>query len=69
MTVNENDLVTFQKGLYKDEEGAIYRVVEVNGDRCLLELINTSMVIRPQSVAKLSDLEPYRGKLGVENFD
>jgi ribosomal protein L24 len=57
MSITEGDLVKFKKGLYKDEEGAIYRVLEINGDRAFVELVNTNMVIRPQSVAMLSELE------------
>lgn len=57
MNINVGDLVIFKKGLYKDEDGAIYRVLETNGDRILIELVNTSLVIRPQSIAKLSELD------------
>ena len=56
MEITTGDLVFFRKGLYEDEDGAIYRVLEINGDRCILELENTNMIIRPQSVAMLSDL-------------
>lgn len=59
MTINEGDLVTFKKGLYQDETGATYRVIEINGDRCFIELVNTSMPIRPQSVAQIKELELY----------
>lgn len=55
--VTINSLVEFKKNLYEDETGAIYRVLEINGDRCVLELHNTNMIIRPQSVAILDDLE------------
>jgi len=55
--VRINDLVEFKKNLYKDEVGAIYRVLEINGDRCVIELFNTNMLIRPQSVAMLDELE------------
>lgn len=57
--MNIGDLVTFKKGLYQDEEGTIYRVLEVNGDRTILELVNTKMAIRPQSVGKISELEKF----------
>lgn len=57
MDIKEGDMVIFKKGLYDDEIGAIYRVIQVNGDRCFLELVNTSMPIHPQSVAQLTDLE------------
>lgn len=52
-------LVIFKDGLYDDEKGTIYRVLEVNGDRVVLELENSTMSIRPQSIALLSDLEEY----------
>jgi hypothetical protein len=63
MEIKAGVLVTFKKGLYSDEEGAIYRVIEMNEDRCFLELVNTLMTIRPQSVATVSDLEVYTGNL------
>jgi hypothetical protein len=61
MGVKTGNLVVFKKGLYDDEDGAIYRVLEINGDRCFLELENTNMIIRPQSVAMLSDLMLLEG--------
>ena len=61
MTIAKDDLVVFKRGLYDDEEGAVYKVVEINGDRCFLELVNTNMTIRPQSVATLSELDLYGG--------
>ena len=57
MDIQVGNFVVFRKGLYHDEEGVIYRVLEINGDRVLLELVNTSLVIRPQSIAKLSELD------------
>jgi hypothetical protein len=57
MSIQVGDLVRFKSNLYSDEDGAIYFVLEINGDRTLLELANTNMVIRPQSVAMVSDLE------------
>lgn len=59
MNIKINDLVKFKDGLYEDEEGAVYRVLEINGDRVVIEFVNTNMIIRPQSVAMLSDLEIY----------
>lgn len=56
MDIKIGDLVTFKKGYYPDEEGVVYRVLEINGDRGILELANTNMIIRPQSVATLSEL-------------
>jgi hypothetical protein len=46
-----------KKGLYADEEGAIYKVLEINQDRVLLEFVNTNMPIRPQSIANISEIE------------
>ena len=59
MNIKKGDPVQFKKGLYADEEEAIYTVLEVNGDRCFIELLNTNMAIRPQSAALLSDLDLY----------
>lgn len=61
MGMKIGDFAVFKKGLYDDEDGAIYRVLEINGDRCILELENTNMIIRPQSVAMLSDLMLLEG--------
>ena len=61
MTIKTGDLVRFKKGLYKEEEGLIYLVLEVNGDRSIIEWVNTKMTIRPTSVAMVADLEVYMG--------
>jgi len=60
MEIKIGDLVIFKRGLYADEKGAVYRVLEINGDRCMLELANTNMIIRPQSVAILAELEIFQ---------
>lgn len=57
MDMKIGDWVKFQEGLYKDEEGTMYIVREINGSRSVLELIYPSMVIRPQSIALVCDLE------------
>ena len=49
-------IVKFKDGLYADEEGAIYRVIEDNGDRVFLEFI-CDLRFPPQSVALVRDLE------------
>lgn len=49
--------VTYKKGLYADEDGAIYKVLEVNGDRALLEYVSTTLAIPPQSVGLLDELK------------
>lgn len=50
------DIVKFKDGLYNDEIGAKYKVVEINGDRSVLEFI-CDLLIPPQSIAKTSELE------------
>ena len=57
MDIHLGDLVVFKKGLYADEEDAIYRVLEINGDRVVIELVSTNMYIPPQSIAILNDLD------------
>jgi len=59
MEIKTGDLVTFKKSLYEDEKNTVYRVLEINGDRGMLELANTNMIIRPQSVAILSELDLF----------
>ena len=49
-------IVKFKDELYPDEEGAIYRVIEDNGDRVFLEFI-CDLTFPPQSVARVKDLE------------
>lgn len=66
MSFSKGDLVVFKKGLYADEEGAIYRVLEINGDRGILELVNTKMILRPQTVAVLRELDWYNENLSNE---
>ncbi|MGB8214999.1 MAG: hypothetical protein WCE68_15735 [Anaerolineales bacterium] len=50
------DTVKFQDGLYPDEKGARYKIVEINGDRVFIEFI-CDLPVPPQSVAKLTELE------------
>lgn len=59
MNIKIGDLVTFKAGLYADEAGAVYRVLEVNGDRVILVHANTKLPIPPQSVAMLAELDLY----------
>jgi hypothetical protein len=54
--MEKGDIVKFKAGLYPDEEGAKYRVVEINGDRVVIEFI-CDLPIPPQSIAKTSELE------------
>ena len=49
-------IVKFKDGLYPDEEGATYRVIEDNEDRLFLEFI-CDLTFPPQSVARVKDLE------------
>lgn len=55
------DKVKFIDGLYPDEKGAKYKVVEINGDRAAIEFI-CDLPIPPQSVAKTSELEVVHQK-------
>lgn len=48
--------VKFKDGLYPDEEGAYYRVVEDNGSRVILEFI-CDLPLPPQSIALVEQLE------------
>jgi hypothetical protein len=50
------DTVKFIDGLYPDEEGARYKVVELNGNRAVIEFI-CQLPIPPQSVANFDELE------------
>jgi hypothetical protein len=50
------DIVKFLDGLYPDENGASYRVIEINGDRAIIEFI-CDLPVPPQSIAKVSELE------------
>ena len=50
------DIVKFKDGLYDDEKGARYKVIEINGDRAKIEFI-CQLPIPPNSIAKTSELE------------
>lgn len=50
------DTVQFKSGLYNDEIGARYKVVEINGDRAIIEFI-CDLPIPPQSTAMISELD------------
>ena len=54
--MEKGDRVKFKDGLYADEKGAEYRVLEINGDRAMVEFI-CDLPIPPQSVARISELE------------
>jgi hypothetical protein len=54
--MKKGDTVQFKEGLYSDEVGARYKVVEINGDRVIIEFI-CELPIPPQSIAMLSELE------------
>lgn len=53
--MKKGDTVKFKDGLYPDEQGTWYRVIEINGDRAIIEFI-CQLPIPPQSTAKISDL-------------
>lgn len=54
--MNIGDIVKFIDGLYDDEKGARYKVVEINGDRTIIEFL-CHLPVPPQSIAKTSELE------------
>lgn len=56
------DRVKFIDGLYDDEIGAEYIVLEINGDRGIIEYI-CDLPIPPQSVAKMNELEVINQKV------
>ena len=58
------DIVKFKDGLYEDEKGAKYKVLEVNGDRVSLVFI-CDMPIPPQSVARIEELVVVGTKEGA----
>jgi hypothetical protein len=68
MTIKTGDLVRFKKGLYQEEEGLVYLLLEVNGDRSIIEWVNTKMTIRPTSVAMVADLEIYMDGLQLKEL-
>lgn len=49
------DIVKFRDGLYADEDGTRYKVLEINGDRVVIEFI-CQLPIPPQSVDKIDEL-------------
>ena len=50
------ETVKFIEGLYPDEKGARYKVLEINGDRAVIVFL-CDLPIPPQSIAKMSELE------------
>jgi hypothetical protein len=50
------ETVKFIDGLYPDEKGSKYKVIEMNGDRAVIVFI-CDLAIPPQSIAKISELE------------
>jgi hypothetical protein len=57
MEIKVDNIVKVKSSLDVDEINSVYRVIEINDERCIIELFNTNMVIRPQSVAIVSRLE------------
>jgi len=49
-------VVKFQDGLYADEAGSTYLVIEDNGDRVFIKAIN-NLRLPPVFVARTSELE------------
>lgn len=60
MVFSPDDIVEFAAPL-DDEVGTTYRVVEVNGDRCIIELV-CDMRIRPTWVRLVADLKLVEGR-------
>jgi hypothetical protein len=56
MNLKINDIVKFRDGLYPDEDGATYRIIEINDDRAIIEFI-CALPVPPQSVARIDELE------------
>lgn len=54
--MEKGTIVKFKEGLYSDEDGALYRVIEDNGTRVIIEFI-CDLPIPPQSVALVEELE------------
>jgi hypothetical protein len=54
-TMVKGDTVKFMEGLYIDEKGTRYKVIEINQDNAVIELIS-DLPEPPQSIAKISEL-------------
>lgn len=54
MAIKVGDLVEFIEPM-DDEVGTTYRLIELNGDRCVIELV-CDMKIRPTWVRLVADL-------------
>ena len=50
------DTVKFIDGLYDDEQGSRYKVIEINSDRAIIEYV-CQLPIPPRSVARVEELE------------
>ena len=50
------DTVKFKDGLYQDERDALYKVVEISGDRVIIEFV-CDLPIPPQSLARTIELQ------------
>lgn len=49
------DVVEFKHGLFADEIGARYKILELNGDRAVLQFM-CDLPLPPQSVARVDAL-------------
>ena len=54
--MQKNDLVKFSEILEPGDENLVMRVLEVNGDRVLVETLLPGWSILPTNVFKISDL-------------
>lgn len=50
-----NDMVKFANPMPDEDASGVYRVVEVNGDRCIIE-VQVEMAIKPTQVVMVADL-------------
>jgi hypothetical protein len=54
-TIKVNDIVKYRDE-FPDENNTRYKVLEVNGDRCLIQAL-TILFIHPTYIAKIPELE------------
>jgi hypothetical protein len=59
--MEKGDIVKFADGLYPDEVNTLYTVLEVNGDRVVLQFI-CDLPLPPQSIASIYELEIVQSK-------
>lgn len=50
------DAVKWAKPLNADEAKEVFKITELNGDRCFIEAQNTGMTIAPVQLARVAEL-------------